>query len=267
MTAILEAKGLGIQFGGLKAVSELDLVVGEREIVGLIGPNGAGKTTAFNLITGIYVPTWGTIELRGRSIAGRKTHLVTRLGIARTFQNIRLFRNLPVLENVLVGFHSRARIGLFPAVGRTTRSNAREQELRRDAGALIELVGLHVSADEQAGNLCYGDQRRLEIARALASGPQLLLLDEPAAGMSATERTALMELVRDLRSRLGLSVLLIEHDMRVVMGTCDRVYVLDHGVPIAEGIPEEIQRDPAVIEAYLGRPEDSKPLRVREGAP
>ena len=266
MTAVLRTTGLGIQFGGLKAVADLDLEVGEREIVGLIGPNGAGKTTAFNLITGIYAPTWGRIELRGALIAGRKPHEVTRLGIARTFQNIRLFRNLPVLENVLVGFHSRAGIGLFAAVGRTSRSNAREEELRAEASGLLELVGLHVRADEQAGNLCYGDQRRLEIARALASGPGLLLLDEPAAGMSATERTALMELVRDLRRRLGLSILLIEHDMRVVMGTCDRVYVLDHGVPIADGVPEEIQRDPAVIEAYLGRPEDSKPLRVRGGA-
>jgi branched-chain amino acid transport system ATP-binding protein len=263
---ILETKDLGIQFGGLKAVSELDLVVGDREIVGLIGPNGAGKTTAFNLITCIYCPTTGTISLRGRSIDGLAPHEVTRLGIARTFQNIRLFRNLPVVENVLVGFHCRAGIGLFSSIARTGKAGAREAELRGEAHRLLELMGLESRWDELAGNLSYGDQRRLEIARALASSPQLLLLDEPAAGMSSGERTSLMQLVRDLRERLGIAVLLIEHDMRVVMGVCDRVYVLDHGIPIAAGVPEQIQRDPAVIEAYLGKPEDSKPLRQRKAA-
>ena len=263
MSPLLQTTGLGITFGGLKAVSGLNLTVGEREIVGLIGPNGAGKTTAFNLITGIYCPTSGSITFRGEPIAAKKPHVVTRLGIARTFQNIRLFRNLPVLENVLVGFHCRAGIGLFPSIGRTNRSIAGEERIRGEALELLGLVGLRVRADELAGNLSYGDQRRLEIARALASKPGLLLLDEPAAGMGSAERTSLMELVRGLRTRLGISILLIEHDMRVVMGTCDRVYVLDHGVPIADGIPEQIQRDPAVIEAYLGRPEDSKPLRER----
>ncbi len=266
MTAILETERLGIRFGGLKAVSGLDLTVGEQEIVGLIGPNGAGKTTVFNMVTGIYEPTEGDILLDGKSITGRKPHVVTSLGIARTFQNIRLFKNLPVVENVLVGFHCRAELTLASSVFASARASRRESELRHRALELLELMGLIGRADELASNLSYGDQRRLEIARALASGPRLILLDEPAAGMNAGERTVLMERIRGLRTRLSLSILLIEHDMRVVMGTCDRVYVLDHGEPIASGVPEHIKKHPAVIEAYLGRPEDSKPLRERRKA-
>ena len=263
---MLTTRDLGISFGGLKAVQGLSLDVGEREIVGLIGPNGAGKTTAFNLITGIYRPTTGAIDLDGKSLIGLKPHQVTRSGIGRTFQNIRLFRNLSVLDNVLVAFHPRATHGLFASVVRTLRFHDCEEDLCRKAKELLDLMGLGQRADEHAGNLPYGDQRRLEIARALASSPKLVLLDEPAAGMNHAERNKLMDLIRSVRDRFGVSVLLIEHDMRVVMGVCERVYVLDHGVPIAEGIPEAIQKDPAVIEAYLGRPEDSGPLRDRSGA-
>jgi len=262
-TLALETKGLGIRFGGLKAVSELDLSVGEHEIVGLIGPNGAGKTTVFNLVTGIYRPTEGWIRLEGKDIAGLPAHVVTRRGIARTFQNIRLFRNLPVLDNVLVGFHCRAALSLAGSVLRPTSFSDREQRLRARARELLDLMGLLSREDELAGNLSYGNQRRLEIARALASEPKLLLLDEPVAGMNTAERTQVMALVRKLRDELKLSILLIEHDMRVVMGLCERVFVLDHGEPIACGEPEAIQKDPAVIEAYLGRPEDAQPLRER----
>jgi branched-chain amino acid transport system ATP-binding protein len=264
---VLETKGLGIRFGGLKAVWGLDLSVGDREIVGLIGPNGAGKTTVFNLVTGIYSPTEGTIRLEGADIAGLPAHLVTRRGIARTFQNIRLFRNLPVLDNVLVGFHCRAGLRLAGSVLRPARFDRSEEKLCERARALLDLMGLLPRSDELAGNLSYGNQRRLEIARALASDPKLLLLDEPVAGMNMAERTQVMALVRQLRDELKLSILLIEHDMRVVMGLCERVFVLDHGVPIACGEPEAIQRDPAVIEAYLGRPEDAQPLRQRARKP
>ena len=264
---MLQTRGLGIEFGGIKAVQGLDLDVGAREIVGLIGPNGAGKTTVFNLITGIYKPTSGTIELDGRSIAGLPAHLVTRAGAARTFQNIRLFRNLPVLDNVLVGFHARAGYGLATAAARGRRFANEESRLRAEAMELLELLGLAGRAQDLAGILSYGDQRRLEIARALGTGPKLLLLDEPAAGMNARERSRLMDVIRLLRDRLDLAVLLIEHDMRVVMGVCERVFCLDHGVPIAQGSCADIQRDPAVIEAYLGRPEDAKPLRDRAAIP
>jgi branched-chain amino acid transport system ATP-binding protein len=259
----LRVQGLGIDFGGIKAVQGLDLAVEGGEIVGLIGPNGAGKTTAFNLITGIYRPTAGTVELGGQRLTGLKPHQVTRRGVARTFQNIRLFRNLPVLENVRVACHVNAGYGLASAVLRGRRYDREEARLGREARELLELMGLGARADDLAGTLSYGDQRRLEIARALATGPKLLLLDEPAAGMNMQERTKLMELIRFLRDRLQLGVLLIEHDMRVVMGVCERVTVLDHGEPIATGTPEAIQRDPAVIEAYLGKPEDAQPLRSR----
>lgn len=260
---MLVTRDMGISFGGLNAVQGLSLAVGEREIVGLIGPNGAGKTTAFNLITGIYLPTTGSIELDGASLIGLKPHQVTRSGVGRTFQNIRLFRNLSVLDNVLVAFHPRAEHGLVASVMRTLRFHDCEEDLCRKAGELLDLMGLGQRAGEHAGNLPYGDQRRLEIARALASSPKLVLLDEPAAGMNHAERNKLMDLIRAIRDRFGVSVLLIEHDMRVVMGVCERVYVLDHGVPIAEGVPEAIQKDPAVIEAYLGKPEDAAPLRDR----
>ena len=261
MTALLQTRGLGIRFGGLRAVQGLNLHVGACEIVALIGPNGAGKTTAFNLVTGIYKPTEGSVILAGTEITGLPTHRVTAHGIARTFQNIRLFKSLPVLDNVLVGFHIRADVGLASAMLRSPWFWRRETELRAEAMRLLELLGLDSRAGELAGNLAYGDQRRLEIARALASGPRLLLLDEPAAGMNTGERTRLMELVRRLRDDLSLSILLIEHDMRVVMGLADRVQVLDHGVPIASGLPEAIQNDPAVIEAYLGKQDDETPLR------
>lgn len=263
MSELLETRGLGIRFGGLRAVQDLDLRVGAAEILALIGPNGAGKTTAFNLITGIYCPTEGCVELAGMDITGLPPHRITAHGIARTFQNIRLFKSLPVLENVLVGFHVRADVGFASALLRTPWFGQREGELRVEARRLLELMGLDSRAGELAGNLSYGEQRRLEIARALASGPRLLLLDEPAAGMNMAERTRLMELVQRLRDELSLSILLIEHDMRVVMGLADRVQVLDHGVPIASGSPEDIQKNPAVIEAYLGKQDDEGPLRDR----
>lgn len=250
-------------FGGLKAVDGVDLQVRPREIAGLIGPNGAGKTTMFNLITGLERLTAGEIRFKGKPVHELPSHMIARAGIARTFQNIRLFGGLSVIDNVMLGQHARTRTGALAAALKTPAFRREERRVYETALALLHFVGLGDVATMRAADLPYGMQRRLEIARALALEPQLLLLDEPAAGMNETESRALMDLVRAIRDRSGVTVLLIEHDMRFVMGLCERITVLNFGRLLAEGTPAEIQRNEAVIEAYLGKSEDG---RTSEGA-
>ena len=252
MTQILKVENLGITFGGLKAVQGVNLSVNQGEIIGLIGPNGAGKTTVFNMLTNVYQPTTGSIELEGRSIVGKKTYETTGMGIARTFQNIRLFKDISVIDNVKIAMDQSIHYNMMESILRLPRYWEEEAEVDQRAHELLKVVGLDDLAQSKARNLPYGQQRKLEIARALATKPKLLLLDEPAAGMNPTETHELMTTIRDIRSRFNISVLLIEHDMGFVMGICDRLYVLDYGVIIAEGLPEEIRTNQRVITAYLG---------------
>jgi branched-chain amino acid transport system ATP-binding protein len=254
MSYLLDARDLGISFGGLKAVQGLTLQIPAGALYGLIGPNGAGKTTAFNLITGVYEPQTGSIQLCGQSVIGLKPHQIAKVGLSRTFQNIRLFGELSVLENVMLGMHVRGRHALGATLLRLPRFCRQEDAMRTRALELLSLFNLERLAGEQAKSLPYGDQRRLEICRALATEPKVLLLDEPAAGMNPSEKKNLATAIKSIRDRFGLAVLLIEHDMGLVMEICERITVLDHGCPIAFGTPKEIQDNPKVCEAYLGEP-------------
>jgi len=247
-----KAQNVSISFGGLKAVSDFALELAPRDLCGLIGPNGAGKTTVFNLITGVYRPDSGSVKLGDKELVGLPLYEICRAGIARTFQNIRLAGDLTVLQNVLISFHMRVPYGYLDTFLRTPRYLKSEKEMASRAMELLNLMGLDARAHDYAKNLSYGNQRRLEIARALATDPQLLLLDEPAAGLNSGEKVQLMHTISEIRHRFNVSVLLIDHDMKLIMGICEHILVLDHGERLAEGTPKEIQGNPKVIEAYLG---------------
>ncbi|MEO7933124.1 MAG: ABC transporter ATP-binding protein [Chthoniobacterales bacterium] len=252
MSALLDLNQVTVQFGGLKAVSDVSLQIHPGELVGLIGPNGAGKTTVFNLITGVYRPTSGTICFADKPVSGQRPYRITARGIARTFQNIRLFASLTVYDNVRTACNLHLRHGISQALLRGPKFTHEEASIEAQVMELLEIFGLEKERDNHCRSLAYGDQRRLEIVRALATKPKLLLLDEPAAGMNPTEKAELMKLIRFTQEKFGLAVLLVEHDMKVVMGICQRIAVLDYGKKIAEGTPEEIRCNPTVIAAYLG---------------
>ena len=262
MEPILEVNNLTMDFGGLRALDHLDLEIGQREIVALIGPNGAGKTTFFNCLTGIYPPTEGEMlirppDLKTKKLNGLKPNHVTEAGLARTFQNIRLFQNMTVLENVMIGRHCRTSVGIVGAIAKNKATRQEEKKIVEDSYAVLEKIGLAEFVNEFAKNLPYGAQRRLEIARAMATEPFLLLLDEPAAGMNPLETRELDELIVRIRDREGITILLIEHDMKLVMSLSDRIFVVDYGKKIAQGTPDEIKNNPAVIKAYLGEDADA----------
>lgn len=249
---LLQADKLAIEFGGLKAVSDFSLKLNEKELVGLIGPNGAGKTTVFNMLTGVYAPSSGTITLDGAFIQGKKTYEITQKSICRTFQNIRLFKNVTVLDNVKISFNFQAKYSLLHSIFRLPSFFKGENEIESKSLELLEIFGLANKKDELASNLSYGEQRKLEIARALAANPKLLLLDEPAAGMNPQETQELTHLIKWIRDKFNIAILLIEHDMKLVMSLCEKIVVVDYGKIIAEGTPEEIKNNPKVIKAYLG---------------
>ena len=252
---VLKAQHLGIQFGGLKAVDDFNMEIGESELVGLIGPNGAGKTTVFNMLTGVYKPTEGNIVLDGKDITGQNPELISKSGIARTFQNIRLFKELSVIDNIKVGLHESMKYNLASSLLRMPNYWKEEKQCTERALELLDIFHMADLANAQAGSLPYGAQRRLEIMRALATGPKLLLLDEPAAGMNPSETAELTETIRRIRDEFNIAVLLIEHDMSLVMGICEGIAVLNFGRIIAKGTPDEIRNNPQVIEAYLGKKE------------
>jgi branched-chain amino acid transport system ATP-binding protein len=253
VAAVLDVSNLGINFGGLQALDDFNIQVHSREIVGLIGPNGAGKTTVFNLLTNVYHPSVGGISLTGRNTLGKSTHEVTKYGIARTFQNIRLFKSLSVMDNVMIALHNSMSYSLLEACLRLPKYWRQEAEAGRCVRELLAVFGMENLADTTAGSLPYGAQRRLEIVRALATNPKVLLLDEPAAGMNPSETAELMRTIHDVRDKFEVAIILIEHDMSLVMGICERIIVLNYGLIIAQGTPDEIRNNPLVVEAYLGQ--------------